>query len=63
MAIHKTRKEKCPRCNEIVDFEINLRYVDYNGITPCYRCPKCNVECPEYSFKRFIATGKVIIGL
>lgn len=63
MAIHKTFTAKCPRCNEVVDFEINMRYVDYNGIIPCLRCPKCNVECPNYSFDRFLSTGKVIIAV
>ena len=63
MAIHKTLTKKCPRCNEVVDFEINMRYVDYNGIIPCLRCPKCNVECPNYSFDRFLSTGEVIIAV
>ena len=31
-SIHKTIKRKCPRCNEEVEFEINMRYIDYNGI-------------------------------
>ena len=60
-SIHKTVKRKCPRCNEEVDFEINMRYVDYNGIVPCLQCPKCKVECPYSSFDKFISTGKVYI--
>lgn len=60
-AIHKTRRERCPRCNEDVDFEINMRYIDYNGIVPCYQCPKCKVESPASSFREFLFTGKVHI--
>ena len=63
MGIHKYRKAHCPKCDKDVDFEINLRYVDYNGIIPCLRCPSCNTECPAYSFNEFLSTGKVMIGV
>jgi len=62
-SIHKTISAHCPKCDTDVEFEINMRYVDYNGIIPCLRCPKCNTECPAYSFDRFLETGQVIIGL
>lgn len=61
MAIHKTKRAHCPRCGKDVEFEINLRYVDYNGYIPCLRCPSCNVECPAYSFDQFLSDGKVHI--
>ena len=63
MAIHKYIHEHCPRCDRDVDFEIVMRYVDYNGIIPCLRCPSCNVECPDYSFNNFLSTGKISIGV
>ena len=63
MSIHKTISAHCPKCDKDVDFEIVMRFVDYNGIIPCLRCPSCNVECPSYSFSGFLATGKVIIGV
>lgn len=53
MAIHKDVLAHCPRCDADVHFEINMRYVDYNGIIPCLRCPKCNAESPAYSFSSF----------
>ena len=63
MAIHKSIRRCCPKCNKEVDFQIVMRYVDYNGIIPCLRCPSCNTECPAYSFEQFISTGRVIIGV
>ena len=62
-SIHKYRRAHCPRCDKDSDFEIVMRYVDYNGIIPCLRCSSCNTECPAYSFDRFIETGKVIIAV
>ena len=59
--IHKTIDAKCPKCNKEVGFEIVMRYVDYNGIVPCLRCPSCNVEVPHTSFDTFISTGKIHI--
>ena len=63
MSIHKTIHAHCPRCDKDTDFEIVMRYVDYNGVIPCFRCPKCNVEVPSYSFNQFLSTGKVVIGV
>lgn len=63
MSIHKTVSAHCPRCDKDVEFEINMRYVDYNGIIPCLRCPSCNVEVPAYSFNRFLEKGEIIIGV
>jgi len=62
-SIHKTIPAHCPKCDTDVEFEINMRLVDYNGIIPCLRCPRCNVECPAYSFSEFLNTGKIIIGV
>ncbi len=61
MAIHKYISAHCPKCDKDVDFEIVIRYVDYNGIIPCLRCPSCDVECPSYSFDTFTSTGRVVI--
>ena len=61
--IRSTFSAHCPRCDKDVDFEINLRYVEYNGCIPCFKCPSCGVECPEYSFGRFLSDGKVIIAV
>ena len=63
MAIHKTLARHCPRCDADRDFDIVMRYVDYNGVIPCFRCPSCNVEVPVYSFNEFLATGKIVIGV
>ena len=63
MSIHKTISAHCPKCDNDVDFEINMRYVDYTGIIPCLRCPQCNIECPAYSFSNFLKTGIVRIGV
>ena len=63
MAIHKAVSAHCAKCDKDVEFQINMRYVDYNGIIPCLRCPSCNVEVPAYSFNRFLESGEVIIGL
>lgn len=63
MSIHKTISKHCPRCDTDVEFEIVMRYVDYNGIIPCLRCPNCGVECPAYSFDSFISTGRVVISV
>ena len=63
MAIHKDVLAHCPRCDADVHFEINMRYVDYNGIIPCLRCPKCNAESPAYSFNDFLKDGKIHIGV
>lgn len=51
----------CPRCGENVDFQIEMCYVDYNGVIPCFRCPKCNVRNPAYSFNEFLEDGRVHI--
>ena len=40
----------CTNCGEHLKKKVN-------------RCPKCNVECPSYSFDKFLSTGKVIIAL
>lgn len=61
--IHKDVKAHCPKCDTDVHFEINMRYVDYNGIIPCLRCPRCNIECPAYAFNEFLSTGKIVIGV
>lgn len=63
MAIHKYIRIHCPRCDKDTEFEPVLRYVDYNGIIPCWRCTTCNTVCPEYSFNKFISTGEITIGL
>ena len=59
--IHEERRAHCPKCDEDVNFEIKLCYVDYNGTVPCYKCPGCGVIVPAFSFDSFIQTGKLLI--
>lgn len=61
--IMKTIPNHCPKCDKDVEFEIEMDYVEYNGIIPCLRCPNCDVVVPNYAFSEFIRTGHVIFGL
>lgn len=58
MAIHKTVYRHCPRCDTNADFKIVMRYDDYEGVVPCFKCSKCKVEIPSYNFEHFIITGQ-----
>lgn len=59
--IHTELLRHCPRCDKDVYFQIDMCYVDYNGVIPCFRCPKCNVRNPAYSFDQFLKDGRVRI--
>lgn len=61
--IHKEVRAHCPICDKDVDFQIGLYYIEYNGIVPCLRCPKCNNVVPDYAFNNFLQTGKIVIGV
>lgn len=61
--IHKEVHAHCPICDEDVDFQIELYYIEYNGIAPCLCCPKCNKVVPDYAFGTFLKTGQVVIGV
>ena len=63
MKILKAIPEHCPKCDKDVAFEIDMYYVEYNGIIPCVRCPVCNVVVPHYTFDTFLKTGRVAIGV
>ena len=63
MDIYKEKEFMCPKCNQDSIFKIEMYYVKYNGIVPCWECQNCHIVVPNYAFNNFLATGRIIIGL
>ena len=61
--IYNELTARCHTCDEDTDWAIVHRYVDYHGITHCYRCTKCGKVVPSFSWLNYQETGKIVIPL